>query len=119
MSEAPLVKGAAGAREHLVDVSEYPEPRRSARPQEHQIIQPPGVHLRFDLREAEQGLELRGKVEAAVPEGIEQGLYAHGVPGEKEPPFFLVVDSKGEDAVELFGAVLTPGKIRLEQDLGI
>ena len=56
--KARFVKIAAGARLQLINAPEHPIPRRASRPEKQQVIEPPGIYHRQNLRKAEQAFEL-------------------------------------------------------------
>ena len=117
--QAGFIKISAGARLQLVDAPEDSVARRSAGPKKQQVIEPTGIHLRGDLREAQETFKLGGKEEASAPAGIEPGLDAHGIPGQKQPAAAWIIDGEGKNAIELLGAGIAPAEIGPEQHLSI
>ena len=92
----------------FLHIAEHPAPRRAAGAEQQHIGQPMGIHLRRDLRVAEQRFQLGSKDQAVPAQGIEQRLDPDAVPRQKEFLRPLLPHSKCKNTVQLFQTVRPP-----------
>ena len=98
----------AAAGLQFLHIAEHPAPRRTAGAEQQHIGQPMGIHLRRDLRVAEQRFQLGSKDQAVPAQGIEQRLAPDAVPRQKELLRPLLPHSKCKNTVQLFQTVRPP-----------
>ncbi len=118
--QALPVKHRLLARAQFADPPEDAAARRAPRPQQKQLAHTPGIHLRPYVRMGQKPFDLRSKQQPAVRrQRVKKRLYAHAVPGQKQPLPRRVPHGKGVDAVELFRAGLPPLQVGLQQNLRV
>ena len=109
----------AAAGLQFLHIAEHPAPRRAAGAEQQHIGQPMGIHLRRDLRVAEQRFQLGSKDQAVPAQGIEQRLDPDAVPRQKELLCPLLPHSKCKNTVEHINTFFTIFHICLQNNLRI
>ena len=80
-----------------------------------------GLRIEGELqpRHGGQAVELRAEEQAALLQGVEEGLFAEAVTGAEQTAAGSIPEGEGEHAVEALEAVRAPDAVGLEDDLRI